>query len=95
MYNVFDTSNNRYIYNESQFGPLSRLDLKTGERKSIAYQRINNKLRWNCNSPILVSPHNSDVIYHGANILVKSPYRGEYWEDETVCLLWIPHADGY
>ena len=81
MYNVFDTSNNRYIYNESQFGPLSRLDLRTGERKSIAYQRINSKLRWNWNAPILVSPHNSDVIYHGANILVKSPYRGEYWEE--------------
>ncbi len=81
MYNVFDTSNNRYIYNESQFGPLSRLDLRTGERKNIAYQRINSKLRWNWNSPILVSPHNSDVIYHGGNILVKSPYRGEYWEE--------------
>ncbi len=81
MYNVFDTSNNRYVYNESQFGPLSRLDLRTGERKSIAYQRINSKLRWNWNSPILVSPHNSDVIYHGGNILVKSPYRGEYWEE--------------
>ena len=30
---------NRTLYNESQFGPLSRVDLVTGESKSIAYQR--------------------------------------------------------
>ena len=38
MYNVFDRKTNRYLYNESQFGPLARIDLVTGERKSIAYQ---------------------------------------------------------
>jgi photosystem II stability/assembly factor-like uncharacterized protein len=81
MYNVFDQSNNRYLYNESQFGPLSRLDLKTGERKSIAYRSKKPKLRWNWNSPVLISPHNSNVIYHAGNILVRSPSRGEYWEE--------------
>lgn len=81
MYNVFDRKTNRYLYNESQFGPLTRIDLKTGERKTIAYQAKRPELRWNWNSPALVSPHNSDVIYHGGNILVKSPYRGESWEE--------------
>ena len=81
MYNVFDRKTNRYLYNESQFGPLTRVDLKTGERKSIAYQNKKPELRWNWCSPILVSPHNSDVVYHAGNILVRSPYRGEYWEE--------------
>ncbi|GAG02714.1 unnamed protein product, partial [marine sediment metagenome] len=63
-----------------QFGPLSRVDLKTGERKPIAYSRKDPKMRWNWNAPILVSPHNSDVIYHSGNKVVKSPFRGEYWE---------------
>ncbi|MFW6131615.1 MAG: WD40/YVTN/BNR-like repeat-containing protein [Candidatus Aminicenantaceae bacterium] len=81
MYNVFDTKNNRYLYNESQFGPLSRLDLKTGERKNIAYQSIREDLRWNWNSPVLISPHDNEVIYHGGNILVKSTNRGESWEE--------------
>jgi len=80
MYNVFDLKTNRYLYNESQFGPLSRVDLKTGERKSIAYRRVDPEMRWNWNAPILVSPHNSDVIYHAGNKLVKSPFRGESWE---------------
>ncbi|GAI88806.1 unnamed protein product, partial [marine sediment metagenome] len=81
MYNVFDQKTNRYLYNESQFAPLQRLDLKTGERKNIGYRGKKPALRWNWNSPILISPHNSDVIYHGGNILVKSPFRGEYWEE--------------
>jgi photosystem II stability/assembly factor-like uncharacterized protein len=80
MYNVFDQGSNRFLYNESQFAPLSRLDLLTGERKSIAYRNVDREVRWNWNAPILVSPHNSDVIYHAGNILVKSPFRGEYWE---------------
>jgi len=81
MYNVFDTKTNRFLYNESQFGPLVRIDLVTGERKNVAYQNKRADLRWNWCSPILVSPHDSDVIYHGANILVRSSYRGEVWEE--------------
>jgi len=80
MYNVFDWKNNRYLYNESQFGPLQRIDLETGETKNIAYRNIDPDMRWNWNSPILVSPHNSDVIYHGGNKVVRSSFRGEGWE---------------
>ncbi len=80
MYNVFDWENNRYLYNESQFGPLQRVDLITGESKNIAYRNIDNGMRWNWNSPILISPHNSDVIYHCGNKVVKSSFRGECWE---------------
>lgn len=77
MYNEFDAVTNRYLYNESQFGPITRHDLYTGETKSIRHQ--DPALRWNWNAPILVSPHDSNVIYHGANKLLKSNYRGEGW----------------
>lgn len=78
MYNVFDPCTNRYLYNESQFGPLSRVDLLTGETKSIRYNDPD--LRFNWAAPILVSPHDCDVVYHGANKLLKSSFRGETWE---------------
>jgi photosystem II stability/assembly factor-like uncharacterized protein len=81
MYNVFDARTNRFLYNESQFGVLQRVDLLTGEAKAIGYQAKKPDLRWNWCAPILVSPHNSDVVYHGANVLVKSPFRGELWEE--------------
>jgi photosystem II stability/assembly factor-like uncharacterized protein len=81
MYNVFDRKTNRYLYNESQFGPLQRLDLATGESKTIAYQQQKRDMRWNWCSPILVSIHNSDTVYHCGNIVVMSTNRGESWTE--------------
>jgi photosystem II stability/assembly factor-like uncharacterized protein len=81
MYNVFDRTTNRTLYNESQFGPLTRIDLVTGESESIAYQRLKPETRWNWCAPILVSTHNSDMIYHCGNIVVMSTNRGESWTE--------------
>ncbi|HSA96544.1 MAG TPA: hypothetical protein VLJ16_10855, partial [Acidobacteriota bacterium] len=81
MYNVFDRSTNDTIYTESQFGPLARLNLVTGEAKSIAYQRLKPETRWNWCAPILVSAHNSDTVYHCGNIVVMSTNRGETWTE--------------
>jgi photosystem II stability/assembly factor-like uncharacterized protein len=80
MYNVFDRVANRFLYNESQFGSLQRLDLMTGETRRIAYRGGNMK-RFNWCSPILVSAHNSDTVYHCGNIVVKSTDRGETWAE--------------
>jgi photosystem II stability/assembly factor-like uncharacterized protein len=68
MYNEVDPNDSRWLYNESQFGPLTRRDQLTGESKSVKYQ--DKDMRWNWNSPILISPHNSDVIYHAGNKVV-------------------------
>ena len=80
FYNQVDPTNSRWLYTESQFGGLARNDQKTGVRRRIRY-RGNPKLRFNWSAPLLISPHNPDVIYHGANILLKSPFRGESWEE--------------
>ena len=61
MYNVVDPTNSRWLYNESQFGPLTRIDQVTGESKSIAYQNQNREMRWNWNAPILISPHDASL----------------------------------
>jgi photosystem II stability/assembly factor-like uncharacterized protein len=78
MYNEFDVCTGRYLYNESQFGPISRLDLWTGERKGIRHEDPD--MRWNWNAPILVSPHDCDVIFHAGNRLLRSDNRGESWD---------------
>jgi photosystem II stability/assembly factor-like uncharacterized protein len=77
MYNEIEPCENRYLYNESQFGPLVRTDLRTGERANIRHS--DPELRWNWNSPILISPHDCDVIFHAANRLLRSDNRGERW----------------
>jgi len=81
MYNEVDPTNNRYLYNESQFGPIRRLDMVTGDSRSIRAPDPDRKRRYNWCAPILISPHNSDVIYHGANMVLRSSFRGEGWEE--------------
>jgi len=83
MYNVVDWADSRWLYNESQFGVIQRVDQVTGESTSIRYNRPQGQdpLRFNWNAPILVSPHNSNVIYHGAQIVLRSPFRGNTWEE--------------
>ena len=77
MYNEIDPDDNRWLYNESQFGTLTRTDQLTGESKSIAYQKMD---RYAWNAPILISPHNSKTIYHAGNRVVRSRNQGETWE---------------
>ena len=79
FYNLVDPVTNRWLYSESQFGGLTRIDLKTGVRKRIRIKN-GNRFRFNWNTPILISPHNSNVIYQGANVLLRSSFRGENWE---------------
>ncbi|MBM3420089.1 MAG: hypothetical protein FJY11_03030 [Bacteroidetes bacterium] len=77
MYNEVDWNDSRWLYNESQFGPIRRLDQKTGESRSIRYPNME---RWAWNAPIVVSPHNSKTIYHAGNKVVRSRNQGETWE---------------
>ena len=83
FYNAVDPTDSRWLYNESQFGAIQRLDQKTGRSRSIRYSRPQGQeaLRWNWSSPILISPHNPEVIYHGANVLLRSGNRGDTWTE--------------
>lgn len=70
------------VYSESQFGALNRVDLVTGESFRIrpAPADTTESYRFNWNSPILISPHDPDVIYFGGNKLFRTTDRGESWE---------------
>ena len=83
FYNVVDPTDSRWLYNESQFGAIQRMDQKTGQARSIRYTRPQGQepLRWNWSSPILISPHNPEVVYHGANVLLRSSNRGDTWTE--------------
>ena len=76
-----DPTNPRIIYAESQDGNISRIDRVSNERKSIRPlpARGEAPLRWNWNTPILMSPHDPATIYVGANKVFKSTDRGQSW----------------
>ena len=78
-YAQVDPRDNRWLYVTSQNGSLSRNDQWTNVRKNIRYQKEG--IRFNFISPILISPHNPNVVYHSANVLLRSPFLGEAWEE--------------
>ncbi len=69
------------VYSESQYGGLVRYDRKNGERVDIQPQPAPGKppLRWNWDSPLIVSPHAHTRIYFAANRLFRSDDRGDHW----------------
>ena len=81
FYTQVDPNDPTTIYVESQNGNVSRLNLETSERKSIRPEPEDEseRYRFDWNSPILISPHNSQTIYYGGNRLFKSTDRGDTW----------------
>jgi photosystem II stability/assembly factor-like uncharacterized protein len=69
------------VYAESQYGGLVRFDWRTGQRVPIQPKPGAGEppLRWNWDSPILVSPHKSSRVYFCANKVFKSEDRGDSW----------------
>lgn len=81
FYSVVDPTDPNIIYVESQNGTVARLELKTGERKSIRPEARpgEKRYRFDWNSPIVISPHNNHTIYFGGNRVFRSPDRGNTW----------------
>jgi len=70
------------LYAQSQYGGLVRYNRKTGETVDIrpVEGEDDKALRWNWDSPLLVSTHLHTRIYFGANRLFKSDDRGNSWQ---------------
>jgi photosystem II stability/assembly factor-like uncharacterized protein len=70
------------IYSESQYGVLVRYDKPTGQE--IVLQPREGKgeppLRWNWDSPVIISPHSHTRLYFAANRLFRSDDRGDTWK---------------
>lgn len=77
-----DPENPDTVYSQWQYGGLVRFNRKTGEAVDIKPQESKEgpALRWNWDSPLLISPHNSKKIYYGSQILFQSDDRGDNWK---------------
>jgi len=76
-----DPSNPDYVYAETQGGEISRVNRYTHETRGIKPQAdYKEKLRWNWNTPMALSPHDKNVLYLGAQFLFRSHDQGQGWE---------------
>jgi photosystem II stability/assembly factor-like uncharacterized protein len=78
---VFDPEDPNIVYMEIQQGLLHRHDRTTNEVLNIQPQPAPNDPpeRWNWDSPIQVSPHDSKTLYFGSQRVWKSTNRGNSW----------------
>ncbi len=78
---VFDPEDPNIVYMEIQQGLLHRHDRTTNEVLNIQPQPAPNDPpeRWNWDSPIQISPHDSKTLYFGSQRLWKSTDRGNSW----------------
>lgn len=77
-----DSRNSNIVYTGFQFGNYFRIDLANNTRKYIQpkHELGETPYRFNWQTPILLSPHNQDILYLGGNKLHRSLNQGDTWE---------------
>ena len=79
---VVDPVDANTVYSESQYGVLVRYDKPTGQELVLQPQEGKGEppLRWNWDSPVIISPHSHTRLYFAANKLFRSDDRGDTWK---------------
>src|SRR5256885_6032897 len=76
-----DPADADYIYAEYQGGEIGRVNRHTHEARNIKPRpNYNEKLRYNWNTPIALSPNEKGTVYIGAQFLFRSRDHGQTWE---------------
>jgi photosystem II stability/assembly factor-like uncharacterized protein len=77
-----DNRDANIVYTGFQFGNYYRINRKTEARDYIT-PKVDKKeepIRFNWQTPILLSSHNQDILYMGSQFLHRSMNQGETWE---------------
>jgi photosystem II stability/assembly factor-like uncharacterized protein len=87
-FTVPDPVNPDIVYSGEYGGYLSRYDQKTRQAANISIYPTNpsghgaedERYRFQWTAPVLISPRNHEVLYHGANVLFKTTDGGVHWQ---------------
>ena len=82
-----DPSDPNVVYAGEYGGYISRFDFRTRQARNVSIYPTNPsghgaedlRYRFQWTAPILISPHDSKVIYHAANVLFRSTDAGMTW----------------
>ncbi|KAA1247305.1 glycosyl hydrolase [Aquimarina sp. RZ0] len=76
-----DNRDNNIVYTGFQFGNYYRVNSSINEQIYIQpkHELGESPYRFNWQTPILLSPHNQDILYMGGNKLMRSMNQGDEW----------------
>ena len=82
MHVAVDPGNSNLVYTGFQFGNYYRIDRSSNsiERISPQHDIAEPRYRYNWNTPIAMSHHNSDILYFGSQKVNISFDRGNHWQ---------------
>jgi photosystem II stability/assembly factor-like uncharacterized protein len=77
-----DPTDSNIVYTEWQNGSVVRVDRRTNERTTIKPEAAEGepRLRWNWNTPLVMSAHDPSTLYIGAQKIFRTRDRGNSWE---------------
>ncbi len=84
MYQAVDYQDSRWVYNTLQFGGHVRVDQELATMTRIEPPRRPEgepHYRYTWTTPIVLSPHDPATVYTGAQVVLRSPDRGDTWEE--------------
>ncbi|MGW8266632.1 MAG: VPS10 domain-containing protein, partial [Longimicrobiales bacterium] len=84
MYQAVDPEDSRWVYNTLQFGGHVRVDQQRATMTRIQPPDRPEELpryRYTWTTPIVLSPHDPAVVYTGAQVVLRSPDRGDTWTE--------------
>ena len=78
---VIDPEDPNILYAQAQYGEVNRFDRRTGEKVDVKPQPGLGEpaLRFNWDSPLLISPHSHTRLYFAAQKVFRSDDRGNTW----------------
>ena len=80
MFVAPDPRNSKVVYTGFQFGNYYRKKNGKTERVTPQHDIGEARLRFNWRTPLMLSPHNPDIVYIGAQKLYRSMNQGSQWE---------------
>ena len=74
-----DPTDSDMVYSESQGGAMSRRNFRTGQQAGMRPARKEGEepLRFNWNTPFILSSHNTSIFYCGAQAVYRSVKKGD------------------
>jgi photosystem II stability/assembly factor-like uncharacterized protein len=87
---AIDPSNPAIVYSAGFYGTIARTDVVKGVSKRLLPRTYEDepKMRGEWVAPFIISTHNSDIIYHGMQYVLRSIDQGNTWEQISLDLTY-------
>ncbi|HCA81095.1 MAG TPA: hypothetical protein DEP53_15300 [Bacteroidetes bacterium] len=79
---AIDPANPAIVYSAGFYGTITRSDVVKGTSKRLLPRTYEDEpaMRGEWVAPFMISPHNSNIIYHGMQYILRSIDQGNTWE---------------